>query len=123
MAFLLQTPRPANIKCQQQQASGSRSCTNVCQVNMAAALWHPALTVCTIVSQCCQQDVSFKCTHLRQQAWTIGQAVLGRGVGEVVELYLVDGPALPADVDTDVNSHGPIQLIVGSLHPAADASM
>lgn len=55
---------------------------------------------------------------LRQQPWSISQAVLGRGVGKVVELDLVDSPALTADVDADVNSHGAIQLVVGGLHPA-----
>lgn len=55
--------------------------------------------------------------HLWQQAWTIGQAVLGRRVGKVVELNFVDSPALSTDVDADVNGHGTIQLVVGGLHP------
>lgn len=65
-------------------------------------------------------DGTCKCsvTHLWQQAWAICQAILGRGVGKVAELYFVDSPALSTDVDTDVNSHGAIQLIVGCLHPA-----
>ncbi len=59
---------------------------------------------------------------LRKKPWTVSQAVLGRCVGKVVELDLVDCPALPTDVDTDVNSHCAIQLIVGGFHPAQEAS-
>lgn len=58
------------------------------------------------------------CADLRKKTRTISQAVLGRSVGKIGELDLVHSPALPTDVDANVNSHGSIQLIIGSPHPA-----
>lgn len=55
--------------------------------------------------------------HLGNQAWPVSQAILGGCVGKVVELDLVHSPALPTDVDTDVNSHGAKDLVVGGLDP------
>ena len=55
---------------------------------------------------------------LGKQAWTVSQTVFGRCVGKVVELDFVDSPALSVNVDTNVNCHSAIQLIVWGFDPA-----
>ena len=57
-------------------------------------------------------------TYVCKQSWTVGHTVASCSVSKVAELQLVDSPAFPADVDSDVHSQCTPQLIVGRLHPA-----